>query len=293
MATPWDIRGKHVLVTGATSGIGKETALALARRGALVSVTARDEKKCDEIQTAFASEGLNLAHVFIADFTALAAVATLANEVRTKLPALHVLINNAGVMPHGPTQTQDGFELNAGVNFYAPVLLTELLLLQLREHAPARIVNVASTMHAQGMINLSTFGDVRTFDHYRSYANSKLALILYTQSLANRLGGSGVTVNALHPGVVATEMTLAGLRTKSFVRGLLSRMRMQLKTPAEGSYTSVFLATSDAVSDWNGEYVVGEEKTAPSISEHDRVQTDALMEHTMRTLAPYLTQAKK
>lgn len=242
-----------ILVTGGTSGIGKETVKALATTGATVVFTARDASKGEAVQEEIIREtdNINVAYL-VCDFSSLSSVRACAREYGERWGKLTVLINNAGVLPQERQESKDGIELNLAVNFLAPFLLTNLLLPLLKQSAPSRIVNVSSSMHREGEIQLDDLESKKSFDKYKAYAQSKLALLLFTKRLARELKGSGVTVNALHPGVVGTEMTMRNMRGMNPLTAFM--FKRTLITPAQGAETSVYLATSPEVANVSGEY---------------------------------------
>ena len=244
---------KTILITGGTSGIGKETAVVLAKKGATVVFTARTEEAGEVARKEIIDQSGNPSVlVLVADLSSLASVRHLAEEFMKRYPRLDVLINNAGVLEQTRKLSRDGLEMDLAVNYLAPFLLTNLLLPALKAGAPSRIVNVSSSMHAEGAINFDDLQGEVHFDRYQAYAQSKLALILFTKKLAKDLEGTGVTVNALHPGVIGTEMTMRNVRTMNPVAAFI--FKRTLLTPAQGAETSVFLATAPDVANISGEY---------------------------------------
>lgn len=245
------MEGKVCVVTGATAGIGKETALALAKMGATVVIVARDAAKSartmDEIEAAAANAKVD---VVLADFASLSAVRAAAVEIGRRYGTVHVLVNNAGLANKHRTLSADGFELTFAVNHLAPFLFTRELLPLLRAGAPARIVTVASAAEAHSPID---FDDLQSEKNYRGflvYGKSKLANVLFTYELAARLAETGITANCLHPGAVATDM----LRQLPWlIYALISPF---LLTPEQGAATQVFLASSRQVEGVSGGYYV-------------------------------------
>ena len=264
-----------ILITGGTSGIGKETAVALAKGGTTVAFTARTKEAGEAAQREIRERSGNAAvSFFVADLSSLASVRHLAAEVLERYPRLNVLINNAGVLEQTRKLSPDGFEMDFAVNYLAPFLLTKLLLPALRAGAPSRIVNVSSSMHTEGAINFDDLQSEKHFDRYQAYAQSKLALILFTKKLAKELSGSGVTVNALHPGVIGTEMTMRNVRTMNPIAAFI--FKRTLLTPAQGAETSVFLAASPDVADVSGEYFDKKKIVPASSLAHDEALADKL-----------------
>jgi NAD(P)-dependent dehydrogenase (short-subunit alcohol dehydrogenase family) len=245
-----DLDGKTFLVTGANTGIGRETARALASRGAKVFLTARSEAKVVPVIDEIAAQSGNTALEFLPlDLADLSSVRACANTFLASGEPLHGLINNAGLAGQRGV-TKSGFELHFGTNHVGPFLLTSLLIDRLRDSAPARIVNVSSEAHyrARGIDWEAVRERTRSRTGYPEYAVSKLANVLHTQELARRLDGAGVTTYALHPGVVASDIWR---RVPWPVRPLMKR---RMRSPAEGAQTSVYCATSPEVAGESGRY---------------------------------------
>ncbi len=240
------------LITGATDGIGKATALALAQIGATVILHGRDAEKTAravaEIESATGSTNL---HSVIADFASLDEVTALAEQVKSEFGQLNVLINNAGQINDQRRLSQDGFELTFAVNHLAPFLLTQKLLPVLRANAPARIVNVSSSAMGGGVIDLADLQSERHFDGWQAYANTKLANLLFSNVLAEQLDGTGVVSNALCPGLIDTN--LLSNRT-IFPADTYEYIRLRVRPPAEGAQVPVYLATADETEDVSGQF---------------------------------------
>jgi NAD(P)-dependent dehydrogenase (short-subunit alcohol dehydrogenase family) len=242
------------LVTGATDGIGKATALALARQGASVIIHGRNPAKLEatlsQLRTATGNPAL---HAVQADFASLDEVAALAAQLRQEFPGISVLINNAGLLTDHRQLSVDGFELTFAVNVLAPFLLTLSLLDTLRSNAPARIVNVASTALGGGTVDFSNLQLERRFDGWQAYANSKLMNVLLSHHLAAQLAGSGVVSNALCPGLIDTNF----FHTNTlFAGGAYERLRSGMRPPAEGALVPLYLATDPAAGNSNGEFYI-------------------------------------
>ena len=254
-----DMQGKTVVVTGANSGIGLETAAALAAMGARVIVTARNADKGRGAVAAIAQRAGGEAQVqlVVFDLADLSSVRRGAGEILEQAPRVDVLVNNAGLVLSERAETVDGFEATFGTNHLGPFLLTNLLLERIRASAPARIVNVASTAHNAARKGMP-FDDLQSEKKYatmRVYGQSKLANILFTLELARRLEGSGVTANSLHPGTVRT-----GYGADGDARGLLA-FGIKIASPfflspAKGARTSVYLASDPSVAGVSGQYFV-------------------------------------
>jgi NAD(P)-dependent dehydrogenase (short-subunit alcohol dehydrogenase family) len=254
-----DMQGKTVVVTGGNSGIGFETASALAAMGARVVVTARNADKGRAALAAIAQRvgGEAQVQLVVFDLADLSSVRRGAAEVLEQAPRLDVLVNNAGLVLSERSETVDGFEATFATNHLGPFLLTNLLLERIVASSPARIVNVASTAHSAARKGIP-FDDLQSEKKYatmRVYGQSKLANILFTQELARRLTGTGVTANSLHPGTVRT-----GYGADGDARGLLA-FGIKISSPfflspAKGARTSVYLASDPAVAGISGEYFV-------------------------------------
>jgi len=232
------------LVTGATDGIGRATARALAEQGASVILHGRNPGKLAAVhEQILAHSGNRKLHTVIADFASLADVAVLADRVRSEFPDLNVLINNAGLLTDHRQVSADGFELTFAVNYLAPVLLTLKLLSTLNSNAPARIVNVASTALGGGRIDFSNLQLERGFEGWQAYANSKLMNVLFSNCLALKLAGTGVVSNALCPGLIDTHF----FHTNTlFAGGQYERMKSHMRSPEEGALVPLYLATDPA-----------------------------------------------
>lgn len=244
--------GRVCVVTGASSGIGRATARPLARAGATVALVGRDRERGEEALAALRAESRGDAvALFLADLSSQKDIRRLAAELLERYPAIHVLVNNAGVVNLRRTLTADGIETVFAVNHLGYFLLTHLLLDRLRSSTPARIVNVASDAHKFGTIDLDDLGSERHYRTMRVYGASKLANILFTYELARRLAGTGVTVNCLHPGAVATRLG----QNNGRVATLLTRvLKPFFRTPEQGAATSIYLASSPAVEGVSGRY---------------------------------------
>jgi NAD(P)-dependent dehydrogenase (short-subunit alcohol dehydrogenase family) len=240
------------VVTGGTSGIGEETAVGLARRGARVVIVGRDRERGEaSVANVRARSGNDAVDLLLADLSSQKEVRGLAAQILDDYPALHVLVNNAGVVHLARRTTVDGLESTFAVNHLAYFLLTRLLQQRLVASAPARIVNVASEGHRFARLDFDDLQSERNYSVMRVYGLSKLANILFTAELARRLDGSGVTANCLHPGAVSTRL---GINNGWLGRLLIPALRPFFLTPEKGARTSIHLATSEAVKDVSGKY---------------------------------------
>lgn len=244
--------GRTVLVTGGTAGIGKATALGLAGLGARVAITGRDLAR-----TAAAGREIRSAHggqvvTFVADLSSQSDVRRLADEVLDALPQIDVLVNNVGGYWNTRRVTADGLEHTFALNHLAPFLLTDLLVERLKRSAPARVVTVSSHAHAHGRIDFDDIQGERSYSGAGAYNQSKLANLLFTYELARRLRATGVTANALHPGVVNTSF---GAEDPARVqRWLVPILRPLMKSPANGAATSIHVTTAPELDGVTGRY---------------------------------------
>jgi retinol dehydrogenase 14 len=248
------VDGKLCVLTGGTSGIGRETAVALASLGARLALICRDRRRADDTVAEIAARTGNRAvAIHLADLSSQREVRRVAAELLAHHPAIHVLVNNAGVVNLRHSLTDEGIETVFATNHLAYFLLTLLLLDRLRASAPARIVNVASEAHRFGRIDFDDLANARHYRAMRVYGQSKLANILFTYELARRLEGSGVTVNCLHPGAVGTRL---GHNNGRIARLLAGALRPFFRSPAKGADTSIWLASSPAVEGVSGRYFI-------------------------------------
>jgi NAD(P)-dependent dehydrogenase (short-subunit alcohol dehydrogenase family) len=258
------MRGKVCMVTGASSGIGKETTRALAGMGALVVMVGkgreRGEAAMREIQTQIPNASLEL---MISDFSSLQAVRDLASSFKSKHQKLHVLMNNAGTIPAKREISADGFEMQFAVNHLAPFLLTNLLLDIIKLSAPARIVNTSSGIHSRGKIDFDNLRAEQGYGLFSAYGRSKLANVLFTYELARRLEGSGVTVNCFTPGMTKTDLG-------RHIRGPSGFFFRHMGRPVEiGARTAVYLASSPEVDGVTGKYFSNRKEVKSSASSRD------------------------
>jgi NAD(P)-dependent dehydrogenase (short-subunit alcohol dehydrogenase family) len=246
------LAGKTCLITGATNGIGQVTAVELAKMGAELFLTYRDKARADETVSEIRSRtGNENVHLLEVDLGSQQQIRRAAAEFLATGKPLHVLVNNAGLGNTSRMVTEDGIEMVFAVNHLAYFLLTMLLLERIKQSAPARIVNVASEAHRFGTINFDDLGGERRYRTFGAYGQSKLANILFTYELARRLGGTGVTVNCLHPGGIAS-----GLWTNNgpVARFVMNVGRLFLKTPEQGAQTTIYLVSSPRVEGVTGKY---------------------------------------
>jgi NAD(P)-dependent dehydrogenase (short-subunit alcohol dehydrogenase family) len=256
------------MVTGATSGLGLATARQLAALGATVIVVGRDAAKCAAVAESISNGSVEGAvDWLVADFADQEAIRRLAAEAEERHPRIEVLVNNAGATYPKRRLTPEGVELTLAVNHLAPFLLTTLLLDRLRESAPARIVNVSSVAHESARFDFDDPTMERAYRPFAAYGRSKLANVWFTYELARRLEGSGVTVNAVHPGLVRTALgDHSGALRRAGWRLLHAAYRKHSLSPDEGAAAITHLATAPELEDVTGRYFVGRrpEKSSPA-----------------------------
>lgn len=254
ITSPADLRGRTALITGASSGIGYETTKALARAGATVLTVSRPSGKGAAFTERLRQEtGNHDVHYLPADLANLGEVRRVAEEVRVRFTRLDVLLNNAGAFFSERQTTADGFEKTLALNHLAYFLLTHLLLEPLLESPSARIVNVSSQAERLGQIHFGNVMLERGYNGWKAYGQSKLANLLFTYELARRVASTSVSVNALHPGGVASGF---GSGNGGVGALILKLVRPFFKSPEEGAQTSIYLAASPAVEGISGRYFI-------------------------------------
>jgi NAD(P)-dependent dehydrogenase (short-subunit alcohol dehydrogenase family) len=243
------LKSKNCIITGATSGIGRETAIELARQGATLVLPVRNLSKGKELKGEIIDKtGNTNVDIMECDLASFQSIRDFATAFLEKYDKLHILINNAGLWESKHKKSADGIEMTFAVNHLAPFLLTLLLLDVMKRSAPARIVNVSSEAHRSGKMNFNDLEGNKSWNSFKSYGQSKLANILFTRKLAGMLEDENITVNCVHPGVVATKLfdILPKILVKPFSLFMIS--------PAKGAQTSIFLASSPEVENISGEY---------------------------------------
>jgi NAD(P)-dependent dehydrogenase (short-subunit alcohol dehydrogenase family) len=257
------VKNKIVLITGATSGLGKETALGLAKLGATIVFTTRDDLKGERTKEELTSVTNNEnIHMLKCDLASFESIKNCCKEFKSKYDKLHVLINNAGVWDFKRRESKDGIENIFATNYLAPFLMTHLLLDLLKKSNPSRIINVTSGMH-YGTINFDDIEFKEKFTGAKAYRQSKLGLIIYSRLLARKLERDGVTVNCVQPGMNKTNL---GRDAGGFSRLIFKMMGAHPKIGAE---TSIYLASSPEVQNITGEYFVKKEIKKSSKNSYD------------------------
>ncbi|QSQ11128.1 SDR family oxidoreductase [Myxococcus landrumensis] len=266
--------GKVCLITGATGGIGLETAKALGRMGATLVLVGRDpgrtQAAVDAVKQAVAGAQVDTLR---ADLSSMQSVRALADDFRSRYSRLDVLLNNAGLIIDRRQTTVDGFEATLATNHLAPFLLTHLLMDTLMASGPARVVNVSSDAHRVGKVDFDDLQSERSYDGFRVYATSKLANILFTRALAKRLAGTAVTTNAVHPGVVRTGF---GHNTEGFFRWIVKLGAPFMLSAEGGARTSIYLSSSPEVEGVSGQYFIRRRQRKPSAAARDDASAERL-----------------
>jgi len=270
------MQGKIVVVTGATSGIGKETALGLARMGATVIGVGRSPGKCQQIALWIRdlSGNRNVSYLW-ADLSQQAEIRALASLFEKRYTRLDVLINNVGGLFSTLQKSADGIEMTFALNHLSYFLLTNLLLDLLKKSTPSRVINVSSVGYIVGSSDYTSLSKSSGYSAFRAYGRSKLANILFTQELARRLSGTGVTVNAVHPGLVSTHF---GYEAYHGILGKVWKFGMQLigRSPETGAQPSIYLASAPEVEGITGQYFVRYKSVQPLSKARDSAAAQRL-----------------
>ena len=274
------MQGKVVVITGGTSGIGREAARQLAAQGASLVLVGRTAARC-AASVAWLKERVPAAEVStrVADLLRLAEMRRLAADLAASLPRIDVLVNNAGAIFDRHEQTGDGLERTFALNHMAYFVLTHALREPLIASAPARIVNTASNAHRGNALDFDDLQFQRGFRGLTAYARSKLANILFTRELARRLAGTGVTANCLHPGFVSTGI---GQRDGGLFAIMVRMSMLFARTPEQGASTIVYLATSPDVAGASGGYYVDCRQAEPTRTAQDDATARRLWEESLR-----------
>ncbi len=256
------MRGKTVVITGGTSGIGEVAAVALAKMGARIILVARDKSRGDATFARLRGSAPGIAHsVHLADLLRLAEMKRVAAQIADREPRIDILINNAGALFGTRRLTEDGLERTFALNHVAYFVMTEGLRERLLAAGPARIINTASAAHQRATLDFEDLQSAKSFGAMKAYGRSKLCNILFTRELARRLHGTGVTANCLHPGFVATRF---GDQSGGLISPLVWLAKFFAISPAKGAETIVYLASSPEVAETTGQYFYKSVPTTPS-----------------------------
>ena len=277
------VRGKRVLITGATNGIGLAAAEELARRGASLAIVARDEGKAADAVVRMRAAGAEVVDVLLADLTSQESIHAVASEALERYARIDVLVNNAGAIFERRELSPDGIERTWALNHIAPFLLTELLLDRLKASPPARIITTSSDAHKGAEIPWDDINAERSYGPrgFRRYGQTKLANILFTAELGRRLEGSGVTANCFHPGVVATGFNR---NNSGLMRVAMAVMKPFSRNPGKGAETLVWLADSEEPGSENGGYFFDCKRAQPEPPARDMESARRLWELTEQQL---------
>ncbi|XP_064484316.1 retinol dehydrogenase 12-like [Ornithodoros turicata] len=249
------LKGKTVIITGANSGIGYETAKELARRGARVIIGCRNRSRAENAVKKLINEtgNTNICWKEL-DTSSLKSVRAFADEVLSSEKKIHILINNAGIPgPKEKCMTEEGLEVTLATNYVGHFLLTNLLLPTLVDSAPSRIINLSSVAHFFGKLNFDDLQMEKKYNGDQAYTNSKLAVVLFTKELSRRLSGTGVTVNSVHPGVVDTPLAHGVTKVGGSAFNFFGRL-FGTKSAEEGAQTSIHVAVSEEGGQLTGKY---------------------------------------
>jgi NAD(P)-dependent dehydrogenase (short-subunit alcohol dehydrogenase family) len=270
------MEGKVALITGGTSGIGRAAAAALAAMGAEVVVTGRSKERGEAaVRGIRETSGNERVSLVLADLAAQAEVRALAEGFRERHARLDVLVNNAGLIQSQRTQTPDGLELTLAVNHLAPFLLTNQLLDMLKASAPSRIVTVSSEARRGASINFEDLQSMRRYRPFQVYGMTKLANILFTYELAERLEGTGVVANCLHPGAVNTNF---GNNNRSLGTLIFRTFKPFMRSPEGGADTIIYLASSPEAEEMTGRYLMDRKVVSSFEEPHDETTQKRLWE---------------
>jgi NAD(P)-dependent dehydrogenase (short-subunit alcohol dehydrogenase family) len=261
------MRGKTVVITGGTSGIGEVAAVALAKMGARIVLVARDKSRGDATLARLRDSAPGIDHsIHFADLLRVVEMKRVAAQIADRESRIEVLINNAGALFGKRRLTEDGLEYTFALNHMAYFVMTEGLRERLSAAVPARIINTASAAHQGAALDFDDLQTAKNFGAMKAYGRSKLCNILFTRELARRLHGTGVTANSLHPGFVATRF---GDQSGALVSGLIWLAKFVALSPAKGAETIVYLASSPDVAETTGQYFYKSVPSTPSSRAQD------------------------
>ena len=264
-----DITNKVIVITGATDGMGLVTAEELAKHGPKLVLIGRNLEKCNSVVEHLKRQSGNQNIEFLqADLSSQTDIRRVADEFKEKYDRLDILINNAGAYFPKKMVSEDGYEMTFALNHFGYFLLTNLLLDTIKHSAPARIINISSTAHSSAKIDWNDINMEKKYHPWLAYANSKLMNLYFTYELAGRLIGTGVTVNAVHPGLVNSQFGKQG--GGPFLAIFRAMQKGSGKTPENGARTAIYLALSDEIEGVTGEYFADEKLSKSSKVSRDK-----------------------
>jgi NAD(P)-dependent dehydrogenase (short-subunit alcohol dehydrogenase family) len=296
MSADWNTKMNHkeekiCLITGADSGIGKATAKGLAQLGFTLLLTARchvrGERTVKELKAATCNNDI---HLFIADLSSQESISNLAQKIKEKYNRIDILINNAGAHFSKKHITVDGIEATFAVNYLSRFLLTNLLLDLLKQSHQGRIISVSAEFHRKGKINFEDLNLNENYSAHSAVAQSKLADILFTYSLNERLNGSNISVNCLHPGIVSTNIIYSDPDANPAIKFLYSLFSLFFKPSEKGAETILYLAVSPEVTKITGKYFINKKAVASSPASYDKAIAEKLWQESERLAEKYLTK---
>ncbi|MHA2076375.1 MAG: SDR family oxidoreductase [Candidatus Thorarchaeota archaeon] len=277
------MKDKVCIVTGSNSGIGKETALALAEMGATVVAVVRNqelgEQACEAIVTETGNKAVDL---MLCDLSSMSTIRKFVKDFTSNYDRLDVLINNAGAVFSKRDVTEEGFERTLAVNYLAPFLLTHELLPLLKESAPSRVINLSSGLASRAEVNLEDLQSESSFKSRKVYGNAKIMVEMFTYEMARRLENTGVSVNAVRPGFVATNLgRSSGSRSSRIMFGMMKPFQL---SPKEGAETSVYVASSPEIEGITGKCFAKKQETETSEKSYDVEKQKQLWDATVDLL---------
>jgi NAD(P)-dependent dehydrogenase (short-subunit alcohol dehydrogenase family) len=284
--------GKRIcLITGANSGIGKAAARAMARLGCTVIMVVRNRARGERVYREFLdTTGNKQIHMFAADLSSMKAIAELVQKIREQFIRIDILINNAGAFFSHRHLTEDGIEATFAVNYLSRFLLTNLLLDLIKKSPQGRIINVSADYHQMGKIDFFDLNKSVYYSSFSAFGQAKLADVLFTYSLAEKLSRSSITVNCMHPGVVATNIVYSNPDSRLTTRILYRLVSFFFRTPEKGAETLIYLASSPEVAKVSGRYFFDKKAIDSSSASYDKELGEKLWFESERLTSKYINK---